>query len=128
MAPPPAASEWSASRVFSAVDSDGSGTIDLSELSVAVTASAGRPVKEKEARKILEKWDTNEDGVLGGFRARRSPPGSALSAVEFSGAPCIKVETAPPPLPPLYPPPSPLTYPPPSPPLPPGTSATTTTT
>jgi Ca2+-binding EF-hand superfamily protein len=59
--------------VFSAVDSDCSGTIDLSELSVAVTASAGRPVKEKEVRKILEKWDTNGDGVLGGLERAAAP-------------------------------------------------------
>jgi len=56
--------EWSPARVFAAIDVDNSGSIDLSELGVALTAVLGKEVKEKEVVEVMNKFDEDKDGML----------------------------------------------------------------
>jgi Ca2+-binding EF-hand superfamily protein len=58
------AGEWSAERVFAAYDADNSGTLDEEELSLALTCLCGNAVSASRAKKLLAKFDTNDDGVL----------------------------------------------------------------
>ena len=55
---------WTSSRVFSAIDTDNSGFLDVTELSLALTCASGRKVSVEEASKIVKKYDLNEDGKL----------------------------------------------------------------
>ena len=56
---------WSPDRIFDAIDTDSSGSIDIRELGTALTAVLGREVKAKEVEATMKKWDADGNGVLG---------------------------------------------------------------
>ena len=61
---PESEDDWSPGRVCEAIDSDGSGTIDKEELSLAMSAVLGKSVSDEDVAKFMHQYDTNGDGVL----------------------------------------------------------------
>jgi len=55
---------WSAERVFAAFDADKNGTLDISELQLALTALLGSKVSEETTKKFAKKYDKDGDGNL----------------------------------------------------------------
>ena len=58
-------------RVFREIDSDGSGTIDVAELTQALSRACGLHLPERQVARMLRKVDTGRDGSvsLDEFRA-----------------------------------------------------------
>jgi len=55
---------WSAERIFAAFDADNNGTLDISELQLALTALLGMKVGESLVKKFAKKYDVDGDGNL----------------------------------------------------------------
>ncbi|GMH87677.1 hypothetical protein TrST_g3089 [Triparma strigata] len=56
--------KWSTERVFAAFDDDNSGTLDVGELTLALTSLLERDVSQDEAARFASRYDLNGDGVL----------------------------------------------------------------
>jgi len=55
---------WSAERVFAAFDSDKNGSLDISELQLALTSLLGKQVTRETTHSLAMKYDTDGNGSL----------------------------------------------------------------
>ncbi|GMH87279.1 hypothetical protein TrST_g6482 [Triparma strigata] len=56
--------KWSASRVFGLFDYDQNGTLDMTELAEALTATVGKRLDDALAKPYMEKYDVDNSGTL----------------------------------------------------------------
>lgn len=56
--------EWNSERVFAAFDADNNGTLDVSELQVALTSLLGKEVSSADTQKFVKKFDIDGDGCI----------------------------------------------------------------